>query len=147
MYYCYILQNTSEKYKNHTYVGYTVNFTRRLRQHNGEITGGAKATKNKGNWIFLFLITGFVTSNNALSCEWRLKHPDNKKRKDKKYKNIDGRILSINEVFNLEKWTEKCEKTPNVVNYKYYIDKQYANLIHLPSNFIYTESIDDLLQT
>ena len=107
-YWCYILYNTDEKYKNYTYCGFTVDPQHRLRQHNGEIKGGAKATHNKGHWEFLFLITGFKTKNNALSCEWRLKHPDNARRKNKKYNGIDGRILSINKVTKLDKWTEKC---------------------------------------
>jgi structure-specific endonuclease subunit SLX1 len=145
MYYCYILQNTDEKYKNYTYCGYTTNPKRRLRQHNGEIKGGAKATHNKGIWKFLFLISGFVSSNNALSCEWRLKHPDNKKRKNKIYNNISGRILSINEVLNLNKWTENCEKVNDNCQYKYYIDEQYKNTIKLQENFFYVENIDELL--
>ena len=81
MYYCYILRNNSEEYKNYTYNGYTVNPWRRVRQHNGIIKGGAKATAKKNNaWEVYVLITGFVTSNNALSCEWRIKKPLNKKR-------------------------------------------------------------------
>jgi structure-specific endonuclease subunit SLX1 len=101
-YWCYIIQNTDEKYKNHTYVGYTVDPAHRLRQHNREIKGGAKAT-NKGLWKFMALITGFKTSQNALSCEWKLKHPDGKRRKATKYNGIDGRILSLKEVFVIPK--------------------------------------------
>lgn len=108
-YWCYILANSDEKYKNYTYCGFTVDPQHRLRQHNGEIKGGAKATHNKGTWHFIFLITGFKTMNNALSCEWRLKHPDGKRVKNKKYNGIPGRILSINDVLKLEKWTEKCD--------------------------------------
>ena len=40
-YYCYFLYNVSNK-KN--YIGITNNVTRRLRQHNKEIKGGAKYT-------------------------------------------------------------------------------------------------------
>ena len=39
--FCYLLINTNN---NSTYVGVTKNLERRLRQHNGEISGGAKAT-------------------------------------------------------------------------------------------------------
>ena len=89
-FWCYILYNTKEEYKNCTYVGYTVNPQRRIRQHNAEIKGGAKATKKgAGSWEFAALITGFETNNNALSCEWKLKHPDGKKRKNKKYCGFD----------------------------------------------------------
>lgn len=61
-----------------TYVGATKNLTRRLRQHNGEITGGAKYTKRSKSWRVLFYLEGFVDSpegwRETLSCEWHLKH-------------------------------------------------------------------------
>ena len=42
-YYVYLLKST----KGTTYVGATVNLERRLRQHNKELVGGAKATTSK----------------------------------------------------------------------------------------------------
>ena len=42
-YVCYIL-----KCGNYTYNGCTNNFKRRIRQHNGEIVGGAKCTFRRG---------------------------------------------------------------------------------------------------
>lgn len=107
-YWCYILRNTEEKYKNHSYYGFTTDPIKRLRQHNREIKGGAKATK-KGKWEFVMLMTGFKTNKNALSCEWKFKHPDGKRKKDKIYCGIKGRINTINYVLKLDKWTEKCE--------------------------------------
>ena len=135
-YYCYMLMNTDDKYKNYTYCGYTVNPTRRLKQHNEEIKGGAKATKGKGqSWKFLMIITGFKTSHNALSCEWRLKHPDNKSRKDKKYSGKNGRIVTLNEVLLLDKWTEKCSISNCECEYDIYIDDTYKDkLINIPKN-------------
>lgn len=140
-FYCYILYNTDNKYKNHTYCGYTVNPKRRLRQHNGEIKGGAKATRNKGKWDFLFVISGFCTSNNALSCEWRLKHPDNKQRKNKKYNGTEGRILSINEILNLDKWTENCNESNSNCEFRYYIKSEYKFEIKVPNNFVFVEDL------
>mgnify|MGYP000750748809 CR=1 FL=1 len=60
---------------NKTYIGITNNHTRRIRQHNGEIVGGAKATRGKGPWIPYIVLEGFRTRCEALSCEWRIKHP------------------------------------------------------------------------
>lgn len=40
---CYLLAASDDPKK--TYVGYTVNPERRLRQHNGELAGGAKHSK------------------------------------------------------------------------------------------------------
>ena len=71
-FYCYILYNTVTK---HTYNGYTNNVERRLRQHNGEIKGGARATRSYRPWIPGCILTGFQTSYEAMSCEWRIRHP------------------------------------------------------------------------
>jgi len=147
--YCYILKSKNEEFKNHTYNGSTNNPIRRLRQHNGEITGGAKATKNKGEWEFYFLMTGFKTHNNALSCEWMIKHPTRKRIRPKKYCGIDGRIKGLNEILCLEKWTSKCEL--HVENsFTIYIVKEYLNLLDktiIPKNIniIEVDCIDNNL--
>lgn len=77
-YYCYILKNGDN---NRTYNGFTTNPRRRIRQHNGEIKGGAKYTEKFGsNWEYYFIMTGFPDSINALQCEWKIRHPTNKKK-------------------------------------------------------------------
>ncbi len=78
MHYCYILYNTCCQ---KSYVGYTVNPIRRLRQHNGVIQGGAKYTQNnKGTWEFLIVITSTsFTKQIALSLEWHVKHRNHNK--------------------------------------------------------------------
>jgi predicted GIY-YIG superfamily endonuclease len=48
--YCYVIQ--SEK-NGRSYVGCTVNTKRRLRQHNGELVGGAKSTRGRGPWTLV----------------------------------------------------------------------------------------------
>jgi structure-specific endonuclease subunit SLX1 len=55
-----------------TYVGATVNPDRRIRQHNGELVGGARATHGR-QWRRLFLIDGFTDERDALRFEWRWK--------------------------------------------------------------------------
>jgi structure-specific endonuclease subunit SLX1 len=139
-----MLYNIDDKYKNYSYCGYTVDPQRRLRQHNGELKGGAKATRGKGKWKFLFLISGFSTSNNALSCEWRLKHPDNKKIKSKIYNGIDGRILTINEILNLNKWTEKCDINNSECKYNMFIIDLYKFKINVPSYIQIVDKYDDM---
>ena len=42
---CYLLESRHPRGKGRTYVGFTVNPRRRLRQHNGEIANGACKTK------------------------------------------------------------------------------------------------------
>lgn len=57
------------------YVGITNNFTRRLRQHNQEIKGGARYTKrgDKGGWSPVIIMTGFQTHRAVLQCELAMK--------------------------------------------------------------------------
>ncbi|KAL5203583.1 hypothetical protein ABZP36_008454 [Zizania latifolia] len=43
-----------------TYVGVTTDFPRRLRQHNGELKGGAKASSAGRPWNLACLVEGFV---------------------------------------------------------------------------------------
>ena len=74
---CYILRSTVA---NRIYIGYTVNFPRRIRQHNGEIVGGAKRTKRWRPWMPVCIIRGFYESSSALRFEYRLQHPHKRKR-------------------------------------------------------------------
>ena len=67
--FCYMLASVDGR---KTYVGATVNPDRRLRQHNGEIGGGAKATKGRV-WRRRFLVGGFQGEVPALQFEWRWK--------------------------------------------------------------------------
>ncbi|KAG6581557.1 hypothetical protein SDJN03_21559, partial [Cucurbita argyrosperma subsp. sororia] len=54
-----------------TYVGVTLDFDRRLKQHNGEIKGGAKATRAGRPWICACKIHGFKDQSQA--CEFESK--------------------------------------------------------------------------
>ena len=69
--FCYLLQSECRK---KTYVGATINPDRRLRQHNGELSGGARATHGL-KWNRMALIGGFVNERAALRFEWRWKYP------------------------------------------------------------------------
>jgi putative endonuclease len=70
-YVCYVLGNA-----NRTYCGTTNNMVRRLRQHNGEISGGARYTTahNKhGRWTIYILVKGFSSRRDCLHFERRMK--------------------------------------------------------------------------
>ena len=61
---------------NKSYIGYTVDIRRRLRQHRGEIVGGAKYTSSwhhRKNLQLVAYISGFPTQKSALSYEWHAK--------------------------------------------------------------------------
>jgi len=136
-YYCYIIRSKNPLFINHTYNGSTNNLIRRLRQHNGEITGGAKSTKGKGPWEYFVIWEGFTSHNEALSCEWRIKHPTNTYKRPTKYNGIKARVKSLNLLIGLECWTKQSggmgiNINSNVVNeYNLYIKDEFIYLINL----------------
>lgn len=84
-----------------TYVGVTVNLERRLRQHNGEIKGGAKSTRGSNGWNLVCKVEGFRTQQEALQLEWRMHHPL------KRRYGIEGRLKTLDECLKMERWTSK----------------------------------------
>ena len=66
---CYLLASIDT---NKTYIGATVDPDRRLRQHNGQIGGGAKATRGH-QWHRVVLVSGFPDERAALQFEWAWK--------------------------------------------------------------------------
>ncbi|MQL98876.1 hypothetical protein Taro_031596 [Colocasia esculenta] len=63
---CYLLCSLCPRYKGHTYIGFTINPRRRIRQHNGEIRCGAWRTKCKRPWEMILCIYGFPSKVSAL---------------------------------------------------------------------------------
>jgi predicted GIY-YIG superfamily endonuclease len=146
--YCYIIYSPS---KNRTYVGYTVEPTRRIRQHNGIIKGGAKATSIASDWRFLSIITSdspAFTNILALSIEWHLKHPSGKRR-DPKYWGVDGRLKGIIEVLNRYSidFTVYVDEIYRVV-LEGLRDKEELNkdLTNPECNIVYIKTINELLE-
>ncbi|CAK9158044.1 unnamed protein product [Ilex paraguariensis] len=72
---CYLLTSLSPRHQGHTYIGFTVNPRRRIRQHNGEMRSGAWRTKSKRPWEMVLCIYGFPTNVAALQLEWAWQHP------------------------------------------------------------------------
>jgi structure-specific endonuclease subunit SLX1 len=131
MWFCYILRNTNPKYPNLTYNGSTNNPIRRLRQHNEEIVGGAKATHGKEqSWEIYALLSGFENHVNALSCEWRIKHPSGKPgEREPRFRGVNGRIKSLNEILPLERWTKQCTIDNRACKFKLHIAEDVAHLL------------------
>lgn len=68
MWLCYLISS-----QRCTYVGVTLGMHTRLRQHNGEIKGGAKATSRLTNWKVVCTIHGFPNRSVVQKFESRVK--------------------------------------------------------------------------
>jgi predicted GIY-YIG superfamily endonuclease len=132
MWYCYILRNKLPQYKNLTYNGSTNDPVRRLRQHNEEISGGARFTHGKGGaWEIYALMSGFPDHINTLSCEWRIKHPSGKPgKREKKHCGVLGRIEGLNEVLSLERWTKQCVVDNRTIKFTLYLAEDVHHLVN-----------------
>jgi predicted GIY-YIG superfamily endonuclease len=93
---CYCL--VSEKGR--TYVGFSTNVDRRLRQHNGELQGGARATHGS-SWNRIITVTGFPTQQAALQFEWKWK----RLTKGQRGPAVERRCQALLELLNSEQST------------------------------------------
>jgi predicted GIY-YIG superfamily endonuclease len=76
-FHCYCLRSEHPQHPNKTYVGFTTNPYRRLRQHNGITKGGAWRTNRGGRpWAFAAIVQGFANKIVALQFEWAWQHCD-----------------------------------------------------------------------
>lgn len=96
-----------------TYVGATVDFSRRIRQHNTELVGGAIYTTNAvkssktGSWKPIFIVSGFPHQQSALQFEWALKHQTMSHRTEKNL--IKRRKDALQELLKKERVTSHAE--------------------------------------
>ncbi|PON74332.1 GIY-YIG nuclease superfamily [Parasponia andersonii] len=104
----YLIISTNTPIK--TYVGITTCFSRRLKQHNGELKGGAKATRSGRPWISACLIEGFKDQSEASEFEskWKIfsrklprkkeNHTGEKQVKDSSLLLLQHRQAALNKV-------------------------------------------------
>ena len=116
--YCYALTlaaAAARKGAGRTYVGYTVDPARRLRQHNGVISGGAAATSRSGAnaWRFMFVVAvedegaggARFGSHEGLSLEWHLKNGRCRRKRGATSGNpVANRIARLAEALALPKF-------------------------------------------
>ena len=104
----YLLQEVGGQ---RTYVGATIDVQRRLRQHNGEIVGGASATRGKV-WERVCHINGFPSERAALQFEWAWKHVS----KSQSGSALRRRAKALLVLFGMERPTSKA------VDFQEYVD-------------------------
>ena len=133
-YVCYLLKSENS---NRTYIGVTNNLKKRLRQHNGEICGGAKYTRSNRPWKPILCVSGFITKNQSLSFEYRVKKKKNSKNKLVTLYLLDNRITNFFNVLKLDSFTSKCiNPKDSIYNFTIFDEKIYKNLIINKSNNI-----------
>ena len=129
----YIIKN-----KYCTYAGVSPDPIRRLRQHNGEIKGGAKYTTSKGpGWEHVCLVKGFQDKIQSMQFEWAVKHVPPR--------NAGGLINRTKKLFLVcakEKWTSNAPIAKNIPLEIYWINKPEGQFIQLPSYIRETYSVD-----
>ncbi|GMY22571.1 structure-specific endonuclease subunit slx1 [Fagus crenata] len=84
----YLILSTNTPIK--TYVGVTTDFPRRLRQHNGELKGGAKASRAGRPWVCACIVQGFKDQSEA--CEF-----------ESKWKNLSRKLPRKKEIEDMPK--------------------------------------------
>ncbi|KAL6288609.1 hypothetical protein ACE6H2_006119 [Prunus campanulata] len=93
----YLILSTNTPVK--TYVGVTTDFSRRLKQHNGELKGGAKASCAGRPWICACLIHGFKDQSEACEFESKWKSLSRslprKRKNDKKVEQVKDLSLPL----------------------------------------------------
>jgi predicted GIY-YIG superfamily endonuclease len=103
----YLLECTDKS----TYVGATVDLEHRLRQHNGEIKGGAHATtikiKQGLSWKRVCYVSGFPDWQAALQFEWAFKFYS-RKYVNSKMSPLERRMRGLKDLLNLERPTSKA---------------------------------------
>jgi len=107
MFYCYMLYTDEGQ----TYIGATVDPERRLRQHNQEIAGGARATGirvHQGQtWKRACYIQHLPEWRTALQIEWRWKQLGRTQCSHVRNP-IERRLQSLKRLLSFEKPTEKA---------------------------------------
>jgi predicted GIY-YIG superfamily endonuclease len=118
----YLLQRVDGK---KTYIGYTNDIKTRLRQHNGEIKGGAKSTSS-AEYKLICIVWPFPNKIVAMRFErawkgrfvWQHKSSFSKFKKTAPRKRIKygvmGRYEKLEQLLCTRTWSSKCDPTENL---------------------------------
>ena len=77
----YLLQSTSAR---RSYVGIAVDVDRRLRQHNGELVGGARSTRSGRPWTIARRLGPFADRSTASRVEYAWKQVRGRQRRGRR---------------------------------------------------------------
>lgn len=129
-FYNYILVTESGRC---SYVGYTVDFKKRFRQHKKEIVGGAKYTRNMTTcgeiWTPLLVVKGCPSSTLALQLEYAQKAKMAKSRngqlstevkKKIAESNLHHRLKMLLQALHMNKWSTRATHQVNDISLIFY---------------------------
>lgn len=102
IYYCYWITSGAR-----SYIGATVDPTKRLRQHCGDLVGGARRTRGR-TWKFECVISGFRTWKEALQFEWSFKYHS------KQCRSVASRKEALTALLARERWTSNAPLASDV---------------------------------
>lgn len=141
---CYILRSQNSRHRNACYIGFTIDPLHRLKQHNGEITGGAVKTHSKRPWEMVLVVWGFPTNKLALKFEWCWQHPtESKSLKNINFNELFGsthsptkfpaKILVLKEMLRSKPWCrlslKLCVQSEDI--YKDLINSHLQDIVQL----------------
>jgi predicted GIY-YIG superfamily endonuclease len=116
-YFVYLLRSTN--HKGASYIGFSTDPRHRLRQHNGEVKGGAKHTSKYSPWTHVCVVSGFLNKTMALMFEWHWQHPTRSLVLKQAAKGVkhhgrgpNGKLLLLNALLGDKLWSQ-CELTVN----------------------------------
>ena len=123
----YIIKN-----KRFTYIGASPDAHKRLRKHNGELSGGARYTKRIGaGWTHICIVSGF-NKIQALQFEWAVKHA----KVPGVQTGIPHRINQLHLIINSPQWTSNSPKSntvPIIIEWLYELtDVQKSMFNYIP---------------
>jgi len=117
---------------NCSYAGVTPDLERRIKKHNGILSGGAKYTRSRGpNWSYVCTISGLHSKIDAMRFEWAVKHCA-----PKSAKGIKNRIKKLFLVLNKERWTTKSPLAKDINLEIIWINNEY-----LPGEYTIPDNI------
>ncbi|XP_062553996.1 structure-specific endonuclease subunit SLX1 homolog [Armigeres subalbatus] len=112
--YLLVSRSSNAKFVGRTYIGYTVDPNRRIKQHNGgQDAGGAKKTSNRGPWVMVMIVHGFPNNISALRFEWawqqpkvsrRLKQISELQRRQRKESHFEYNFRILTEMLRIGPW-------------------------------------------
>ena len=131
---CYCLESQSPVWHGSSYIGFTTNPRRRIRQHNGELTNGARRTKGRRPWKMVVFIGPFSSEVSGLKFEWSWTYPSRSARLRRHGTHLTGRggIAATLKTLNAMLHTPPWSLMPLPVSWVLPVSPVHKALVHVP---------------